>query len=112
MRLEPNVSYGAVQIWNRDAYRLVCADGFDDLAAKVVCRSAGFQNGISVCCSAFGEMKYDIGYRNVRCTGNELSILDCSYVDDNTGCSSGKYASVACSDLPANGGEILQINFS
>ncbi|XP_052276945.1 deleted in malignant brain tumors 1 protein-like isoform X3 [Dreissena polymorpha] len=109
VRLEPNVSYGAVQIWNREAYRLVCADGFDDLAAKVVCRSAGFQNGISVCCSAFGEMKYDIGYRNVRCTGNEMSILDCSYVDDNTGCSSGKYASVACSDQPANGEYALKL---
>ncbi|XP_052791481.1 deleted in malignant brain tumors 1 protein-like isoform X3 [Mya arenaria] len=109
VRLEPNVTYGAVQIWKSGNYRLVCADEFGDIAAKVVCRSAGYQNGISVCCSAFGPLKYDIGYMNFKCTGEETSILDCSFTVGDTGCASGKYASVACSDQPANGDYELEL---
>lgn len=105
MRLEPNVTYGAVEIWNAEKYQLVCADGFDDVAAKVVCKSAGFQNGISVCCSAFGSMDYEISYHSVRCQGDEASILDCKYKTGVDNCPSKKYASVACSDLPASGGK-------
>lgn len=110
VRLEPNVTYGAVEIWNDEKYQLVCADGFDDVAAKVVCRSAGFQNGISVCCSAFGEMNYDISYHNVRCQGDEATILNCKYDMGPDGCPSKKYASVACSDLPASGEYELRLN--
>lgn len=105
VRLEPNVTYGAVQIWNLEKYRLVCADGFDDVAAKVVCKSAGFKNGISVCCSAFGRMKYEIAYNNVKCQGDESTILDCKYTTALKMCPSKKYASVACSNSPASGGK-------
>lgn len=88
----------------------MCADGFDDIAAKVVCKAAGFQNGISVCCSAFGDMSYDIGYYNIKCRGDEMSILDCDYKYGIGGCQSKKYASVACSDQPASGGMWLGVN--
>ena len=112
VRLEPNVTYGAVQLWNDNQYHLICADGFDDMAARVVCRSMGYQNGISVCCSAFGKMKLPITYHNVTCTGTETRILDCNYKMGEkiksrvTGCSSNQYASVACSDSPASGGKL------
>ena len=85
----------------------MCADGFDDIAAKVVCRSGSFQNGISVCCSAFGKMKYDIGYYDIKCKGDEASILDCEYKTGPNKCPSKKYASVACSNQPASGRKLL-----
>jgi len=104
VRLEPNVTYGAIEIWTEDKYQLVCADDFDDVAAKVVCKAAGFQNGISICCSAFGDMSYSIGYYGIGCQGDEASILDCEYKAGIGQCRSNKYASVACSDQPASGG--------
>lgn len=106
VRLEPNITYGAVEVWKDEKYVQVCADGFDDVAAKVTCRSLGYKNGISLCCSVFGEMKkYPIGITNVQCTGQERSLLGCDYtyrIDD--GCASKKYASVACSNSASSGG--------
>ncbi|WAR00368.1 LOW QUALITY PROTEIN: DMBT1-like protein, partial [Mya arenaria] len=98
-----NVSHTSCRNHKYDA-SVYCTD-----RAKVVCRSAGYQNGISVCCSAFGPLKYDIGYMNFKCTGEETSILDCSFTVGDTGCASGKYASVACSDQPANGDYELEL---
>lgn len=105
VRLDPNVTYGAIQLWNDNKYHLICADGFDDMAAKVVCRSMGYQNGISVCCSAFGSMNLPITYHNVSCTGKELWILGCKYKTGVDGCASKQYASVTCSNVPASGGK-------
>ena len=105
------MTYGVVQIGTTDDYKLVCADDFDDVAARVVCQSAGFHHGISVCCSAFGDMKYDIGYCNHKCSGDESSILNCTRSIAASDCVSGKYASVACSDQPASGGTCPPIFF-
>ncbi|XP_052793656.1 neurotrypsin-like [Mya arenaria] len=102
VRLQPNVTFGAIQVWDRDNYRLVCAEGFDDLAAQAVCRSLGFTYGKSICCSAFGRMEYSIVYSNINCTGIESSILECDYVKYFANCTSEHYASVACSNSPEN----------
>ncbi|XP_060571753.1 deleted in malignant brain tumors 1 protein-like isoform X2 [Ruditapes philippinarum] len=110
VRLEPNVTYGAVEIWNEEKYQLVCADGFDDIAAKVVCKSAGFKYGISVCCSAFGKMDYEISFYDIKCDGHETSVLDCKYSSGIDRCPSKKYASVACSDTPGSGSYELRLN--
>ena len=109
VRLDPNVTYGAVQLWSDNKYHLICADGFDDMAAKVVCGAMGYRNGISVCCSAFGDMDLPITYHNVSCTGKESWILGCSYKTGPNGCPSKKYASVTCSDAPASGGKEISI---
>ena len=103
VRLDPNVTYGAVEIWTENGYQLVCADGFDDFAAKVICRAGGFQHGISVCCSAFGDLEYEIGYQDFKCRGDEISILKCPHRFQHVDCPSQKYASVACSNKPASG---------
>ncbi|XP_052795723.1 neurotrypsin-like isoform X2 [Mya arenaria] len=102
VRLQPNVTFGAVQVWDRGSYRLVCAEGFDDLAAQAVCRYFGFAYGINICCSAFGRMEYNIAYSNIKCTGIESDILECDYVKYFPNCTSGHYASVACSNNPEN----------
>ncbi|WAQ98294.1 SRCR1-like protein [Mya arenaria] len=112
VRLIPNVTFGAVQVWDRDDYHLVCAEGFDELAAQAVCRSLGFAYGTSICCSAFGRMEYSIVYSNIKCTGIESSILECDYVKYFPNCTSGYYASVACSDKPENEDYELKIHRS
>ncbi|XP_052795720.1 scavenger receptor cysteine-rich type 1 protein M130-like [Mya arenaria] len=110
VRLQPNVTFGAVQVWDRDNYHLVCAEGFDDLAAQAVCRSLGFAYGTSICCSAFGRMEYSIIYSNVKCTGIESDLLECDYVKYIPNCTSGHYASVACSNNPKNEDYELKIH--
>ena len=105
VRLEPNITFGAVELWQESQYALVCADGFDDTDAKVVCHSLGYRNGISICCSVFGNMPdYKISINNVQCTGQESSILQCSYSNNADGCRSNRYASVACSNAASSGG--------
>ncbi|WAQ98303.1 SRCR1-like protein [Mya arenaria] len=112
VRVQPNVTFGAVQVWDRDNYHLVCAEGFDELAAQAVCRSLGFAYGTSICCSAFGRMEYEIVYSNIKCTGIESDILECDYVKLFPNCTSGHYASVACSNQPENKDYELKIHTS
>lgn len=108
VRLEPNITFGAVELWQDTQYALVCADGFDDSDAKVVCHSLGYRNGISICCSVFGDMPdYQISINNVQCTGHESSILQCEYTNNADGCLSKRYASVACSNAASSGGEMI-----
>ena len=104
VRLEPNITYGAVQVWQDGSYKLVCADHFDDIDAQVVCRGLGKQNGVSICCSVFGDMQHPIAINNVQCSGQEDSILQCHYNTMREACPSKKYAAVACSDSASSGG--------
>ncbi|XP_052098351.1 deleted in malignant brain tumors 1 protein-like [Mytilus californianus] len=110
VRLEPNITYGAVQVWQDDGYKLVCADQFDDVDAQVVCRGLGKQNGISICCSVFGDMKHPITINNVACTGHEDSILQCQHNTLREACPSKKYAAVACSDSASSGAYELRLS--
>ncbi|XP_033749618.1 deleted in malignant brain tumors 1 protein-like isoform X1 [Pecten maximus] len=104
VRLEPNITFGAVEVWQDNEYVLVCADDFDDVDAQVACRMLGYQNGISICCSVFGNMsKYKIAINNVQCNGQEASIMQCKYSYRLDVCPSGKYASVACSNTASSG---------
>ncbi|XP_052793637.1 scavenger receptor cysteine-rich domain superfamily protein-like isoform X2 [Mya arenaria] len=112
VRIQPNATFGAIQVWDRDNFHLVCAEKFDDLAAQAVCRSFGFAFGKSICCSAFGRMEYDIVYSNIKCTGIESDLLECDYVKYFPNCTSGHYASVACSNLPENEDYELKIHRS
>ena len=107
VRLWPNDSYGTVQIRIHDRYKLICADGFDDSTANVICRMFAYPNFIHVYPSAFGVMNLPIFYYNVSCIGNELSVLDCDYRTGLHGCPSYQYASLICTDAPNNHGELL-----
>ena len=41
-----NNSWGLVEIRKYGAWGFICSDGFDDAAAKVVCKSQNFLGGI------------------------------------------------------------------
>ncbi|XP_053406103.1 scavenger receptor cysteine-rich domain superfamily protein-like [Mercenaria mercenaria] len=95
----PMYSYGSVQYHTGEEYGLVCADGFDTKAANVVCKQNNFAQGVSVCCSGFGPSRLKFSMSNVQCIGNERSLRECSYIDDNPVCPSGQYAGVVCTDF-------------
>ncbi|XP_021368435.1 deleted in malignant brain tumors 1 protein-like [Mizuhopecten yessoensis] len=94
----PGEDYGGLQVWNKNSYGMVCSDGFDDLDATMACRDMGYGVGVSLCCSAFGDVDFMLARTNIQCTGREVSLADCPS-DKGVGyCDSGTYASVVCSD--------------
>ncbi|XP_052102367.1 scavenger receptor cysteine-rich domain superfamily protein-like isoform X2 [Mytilus californianus] len=101
-------SYGYLQVWKSGAnqYGLVCAEGFDDEAATVVCRElTQYKYGISHCCSAYGNLSIPFAINDVTCTGQESSLQNCTYNTDL--CHSGTYASVICTSyIPTPGSAI------
>lgn len=106
MRLdsEGSASFGAVELWVSYSYYYVCADGFDDIAARVVCRELGFHSGKTLCCSAFGSTNKAIGVGEVQCTGLEDRFENCTHVVpyNEHSCKSGKYAAVVCAQQEQN----------
>ncbi|XP_067665055.1 uncharacterized protein [Haliotis asinina] len=95
-------SHGAVQLWSRTGrysrWQPVCGTGFDDSAAKVVCRELGFQNGRALPRGSYGAL-YSSSYfgSNITCTGDEASIRNCT-LGSGTCSRQGYtgYASVSC----------------
>nr|KAG5703085.1 hypothetical protein BaRGS_012147 [Batillaria attramentaria] len=99
MRLQPNESYGAVELWMGSHYAQICDDGgFDDTAAGVVCRELGYRAGKYLCCSHFNNHDHiSIHVGQVACTGAEEKFENCKMHRSST-CDLGKYVSVACSN--------------
>ena len=101
MKTEPGSQFGAVLYHSGNNYGLVCADGFDDNAALAVCRDQSpfpFSYGKALCCSAAGPDNRPFTLSDVKCTGQERSLRECTYNDQTPQCSSGQYATVACAD--------------
>lgn len=72
-------------------------DGFDDKAARTVCRMLGHEDGLAILNSAFGWNVTPINISHVVCTGNEKDLMDCDMITE-TNCTSGLYSSVYCSN--------------
>ena len=76
----------------------ICADGWSDKAANVICRHIGFKGGVG--------LKYRVYTPNVywlllyRCLGNETNINDCDILPllERTVCSSSREIGVLCYD--------------
>lgn len=91
-----DVNYGRVEMLVNDTWLAICDKGFDDSAARVVCKEFGYVDGKKQCCSAVGELaKEKIGVGNVRCKGTEARIDQCGYTLGT--CDRGHYVSVYCS---------------
>ncbi|XP_021368579.1 deleted in malignant brain tumors 1 protein-like [Mizuhopecten yessoensis] len=90
--------YGPVTFWDDKLsnYGLVCDDGhFGNVAAEILCKEQGNQNGITVRCSTFGEMSNPYAISNVNCNGTETKLADCKYESTNY-CPTNEYISVVC----------------
>lgn len=107
LRLEPKDNIGAVVMFTTYNYALICDDGgFNNLAAKVVCREMGYDYGKYLCCSPFGVLPNRVvGIGEVRCTGREEKFENCSMRQPITeeSCPLMNYAAVACSNSADSG---------
>ena len=119
-----------MEVCSNNTYGTVCDDSWDELDARVICRQLGYEyNGIIhvatlfycadmsssllllFCCAdvvpvrngGFGsEHSRPIILDNVRCTGNETYLVNCSY-DSVGNCDHSEDAGVICGAVCLNG---------
>ena len=90
---------GRVEIFFHGKWGTVCDVQWDIIDARLVCRQLGFADAVSAPGSAhFGSGRGQIWLDNVRCSGSESSIADCTHNGWGVGsCNHDKDASVICS---------------
>jgi hypothetical protein len=72
-----SASSGRLEVFIKGAWGTVCDDLFGDNGATVVCKTLGFNRGISRPKAYYGEGSGPILLDNVQCTGNERSLFHC-----------------------------------
>ena len=89
---------GRVEIWYNSQWNTVCDDYWDINDAHVVCRQLGYEGAVAAHQSAhFGRGSGQILLDDLRCTGREASLLECSHNGINEhNCWHGEDASVTC----------------
>jgi len=73
----------------------VCDDHHDAENALVVCRMLGYASGQHTIQSKFGSVPATFAMDDVKCLGNEASILDCPHLTQDD-CGVGEGAGVIC----------------
>lgn len=92
---------GRVEILHNGQWGTVCDDGWDITDAQVVCRAMDCGTAQTSKSDAFfGQGQGDIWLDDVRCFGNETSLLHCRHpsLGDNN-CGHGEDAGVVCSGI-------------
>ena len=80
----------------------MCDDGFNNTDAKVVCRQLGYStlNAVALGNAYYGRGIGTIWLDDVRCSGSESNLTDCSNSGwANDDCSHHEDVSVECSKL-------------
>ena len=90
---------GRIEIFFLGQWGTVCNYNWDFVDATVVCHELGYMRALGAPKSAsFGAGSGLFWYSNVRCTGTEMSLTECSkyYSLSGTACSSNQYAGAVC----------------
>ena len=88
---------GRLEIKYTGEWGTVCNKNFNNAAASVVCRQLGYIEAYRVQSFRSGPAGGFIWLENVKCNGNEASILECSYDGwGNTSCSHHDDVGISC----------------
>ena len=90
---------GRVEIFLNDQWGTICDDGWSIQDAKVTCRQLGFSGSVmAVHGGYYGTGDGEIWLDEVRCTGQESSLLTCEnhMIDGQHDCSHDQDAGVVC----------------
>ncbi|XP_038052405.1 deleted in malignant brain tumors 1 protein-like [Patiria miniata] len=92
---------GRVEVFWNSAWGTVCDDDWDLQDATVICRELGYGEAYAAPHeAAFGRGAGDILLDEVRCTGNEETVFDCTAIrGSGHDCSHYEDAGVRCSKL-------------
>ncbi|ELT99164.1 hypothetical protein CAPTEDRAFT_142796 [Capitella teleta] len=105
---------GNVMVFYQGKWGIVCDDGWSLRAADVVCRSLGYLRALGHTDQAyFGTPNEDVFLDNVRCRGDESSLLECDrnpWHDHD--CEKSEAAGVFCAPLPGSLSSPLRVNVS
>ena len=77
-----------------DGWGYVCSFGWDQTASDTVCRQLGHRGAIGYSAGQFHD-NFEFLISNVRCSGNQFHLSDCSY-DTTHYCTSTNHLSVDC----------------
>ena len=105
---------GRVEIWYNSQWNTVCDDQWDINDANVVCQQLGYEGAVTAHQSAhFGEGSGQILLDDLRCTGREASLLECSHSGiNNHNCWHDEDASVTCECMWSHLGSIDNWQYS
>ena len=101
---------GRVEIWYNSQWNTVCDDLWDINDAHVVCRQLGYEGAVTAHQSAhFGQGSGQILLDDLRCTGREGSLLECSHSGiNNHNCGRNEDASVTCERMWSHHGSMSE----
>ncbi|XP_055956210.1 neurotrypsin [Patella vulgata] len=77
------ISAGSIGVNINGIWGTVCDHNWSDQNTAVACKELGYDNGVSACCSAYGNQPIAI-MENVQCKGSESRLVDCSHEDPQT----------------------------
>jgi len=100
---------GRLEVYYNGRWGTVCDDYFSDVAAGVVCYMLGYGRVGRFIRNRYGAGSGTIWLHNVRCSGSETNIADCSHRGWGIhGCRHYEDVSVSCLGVRLVGGESLR----